>query len=112
MPEGQNTQTGKIVPLTKETETVLTLIGRALRYFVRIISGIAIFLGVAFFIISVALGRSATSSLILAIGIIVANVPKVSSTRNYRLFRCVLSSIDTPLTDSCSCIHFYYSHTT
>jgi len=76
---GMQTQIGKIIQLTKETEAVQTPIGRELRYFVRVISAIAIFLGISFFIISVALGRSAISSLIFAIGIIVANVPEVSA---------------------------------
>ncbi len=73
---GMNTQIGKIVQLTKETKVVQTPIGKELNYFIRIISSIAIFLGVLFFIVSFAIGKGTISSLIFAIGIIVANVPE------------------------------------
>lgn len=73
---GMKTQIGKIVQLTKETKEVETPIGKELTYFIRIISSIAIILGVLFFIISVAMGNAAIGSLIFAIGIIVANVPE------------------------------------
>lgn len=73
---GMNTQIGRIVQLTKESETVKTPIHKELQRFIRIISGIAIVLGVLFFLISVYLGNPFISSLIFAIGIIVANVPE------------------------------------
>ena len=73
---GMNTQFGKIVQLTKETSVVETPIGKELKYFIRIISSIAIFLGVLFFIVSIIIGKGSISSLIFAIGIIVANVPE------------------------------------
>ena len=73
---GMATQIGRIVQLTKEAETVMTPIRRELQRFVAIISAIAIFLGITFFIISIATGKGAMSSLVFAIGIIVANVPE------------------------------------
>lgn len=73
---GMNTQIGRIVQLTKETVTVDTPIRRELHYFIRIISTIAITLGVLFFMLSVLLGKPLIGSLIFAIGIIVANVPE------------------------------------
>lgn len=73
---GMETQIGKIVLLTKETTEVATPIGKELKYFIRIISAIAIVLGVLFFIVSFAIGKGMISSLIFAIGIIVANVPE------------------------------------
>ena len=73
---GMNTQIGRIVQLTKETAVVETPIGKELKYFIRIISTIAIILGILFFIVSVAIGNGKISSLIFAIGIIVANVPE------------------------------------
>ena len=73
---GMNTQIGKIVQLTKEAKSVETPIRRELKHFIRIISTIAIFLGITFFITSIALGKGAIGSLIFAIGIIVANVPE------------------------------------
>jgi len=73
---GMATQIGSIVELTKETEEVETPIRRELNHFIRIISAIAIFLGILFFVVSVAIGRDELASLIFAIGIIVANVPE------------------------------------
>jgi sodium/potassium-transporting ATPase subunit alpha len=73
---GMNTQIGQIVQLTKDTVTVETPIRIELRYFIRIISAIAIALGVLFFLLSVFLGKPLIGSLIFAIGIIVANVPE------------------------------------
>lgn len=73
---GMNTQIGKIVQLTKETEQVETPIRKELKRFIRVISAIAIALGVLFFAISVMLGKPFIASLIFAIGIIVANVPE------------------------------------
>ncbi len=73
---GMQTQIGNIVQLTKETGQVETPIRKELKHFIKIISSIAIFLGVVFFLISVIMGKGQISSLIFAIGIIVANVPE------------------------------------
>jgi sodium/potassium-transporting ATPase subunit alpha len=73
---GMNTQIGRIVQLTKETPQVETPIRKELKRFIRIISGIAIGLGVLFFALSAFLGNPFLGSLIFAIGIIVANVPE------------------------------------
>ena len=73
---GMATQIGKIVQLTKETKAVITPIRRELQRFIFIISAIAIFLGVTFFIISLVTGKDSLASLVFAIGIIVANVPE------------------------------------
>ncbi|MBL6954645.1 MAG: HAD-IC family P-type ATPase [Alphaproteobacteria bacterium] len=73
---GMTTQIGSIVALTKATEETETPIHRELNYFIKVISAIAIFLGVLFFLVSVATGNGAIASLIFAIGIIVANVPE------------------------------------
>lgn len=73
---GMNTKIGKIVQLTKETEQVETPIRKELRHFIRIISAIAIGLGILFFGLSLFLGKPFIASLIFAIGIIVANVPE------------------------------------
>ncbi|MFA6920430.1 MAG: HAD-IC family P-type ATPase [Gallionella sp.] len=73
---GMHTQIGRIVQLTKETTQVETPIRKELKRFIRIISRIAITLGVLFFILSVLLGKPLIGSLIFAIGIIVANVPE------------------------------------
>ena len=73
---GMSTQIGSIVELTKATDVAETPIHRELRYFIKIISTIAISLGVLFFLVSVAIGKGEIGSLIFAIGIIVANVPE------------------------------------
>ena len=73
---GMRTEIGTIVALTKATEATETPIHKELRYFIKVISAIAIFLGVSFFAISVATGNGIIASLIFAIGIIVANVPE------------------------------------
>ncbi len=73
---GMSTQIGNIVELTEATKSVETPIHRELRHFIKIISAIAIFLGTAFFLVSVAIGNGTIASLIFAIGIIVANVPE------------------------------------
>ena len=73
---GMETQIGKIVELTKQTSNVETPIGKELNYFIKIISSIAIVLGISFFAVSVGIGKGEISSLIFAIGIIVANVPE------------------------------------
>ena len=73
---GMDTQIGHIVQLTKETVAIETPIRKELHHFIRIISGIAITLGVLFFLLSVFLGKPFIGSLIFAIGIIVANVPE------------------------------------
>ena len=73
---GMNTEIGNIVELTKSTAEVETPIRKELKHFIKIISAIAIFLGISFFLVSVAIGRGELASLIFAIGIIVANVPE------------------------------------
>jgi len=73
---GMRTEIGKIVELTKATSEVETPIRRELKHFIKVISSIAIFLGVSFFVISILVGRGELASLIFAIGIIVANVPE------------------------------------
>lgn len=73
---GMNTQIGRIAQLTKETVAVETPLHKELRHFIRIISSIAIALGLLFFMLSLFLGKPLIGSLIFAIGIIVANVPE------------------------------------
>ncbi|WP_300321821.1 HAD-IC family P-type ATPase [Accumulibacter sp.] len=73
---GMNTQIGQIVQFTKQAGTLETPIRKELRHFIRVISAIAIALGLLFFALSVLLGNPFIGSLIFAIGIIVANVPE------------------------------------
>ncbi|MCO5381108.1 MAG: cation-transporting P-type ATPase [Methanosarcina barkeri] len=73
---GQNTQIGNLAILTEQILSVYTPIRRELNRFIKIISAIAIFMGVTFFILAFFLKDTFLASLIFAIGIIVANVPE------------------------------------
>ena len=73
---GQNTQIGNIAILTEQISSVDTPIRRELNRFIKIISAIAIFMGITFFILAFLLHDTFLASLIFAIGIIVANVPE------------------------------------
>jgi len=73
---GDDTFMGSIARLALTTEKEQTPINKEIEHFITIISVIAIFLGVAFLIISLALGYSPIACLVFCIGIIVANVPE------------------------------------
>ena len=73
---GMHTQIGKLATLTEKTYSVETPIRKELNHFIRIISAIAIFLGVSFFLLAFIIQDVFLASLIFAIGIIVANVPE------------------------------------
>ncbi len=73
---GMHTQMGNIVQLTKTTKETKNPLRKELNHFINVISGIAIFLGLTFFIINLITGNQLMGSLIFAIGIIVANVPE------------------------------------
>ncbi|MCK6552903.1 HAD-IC family P-type ATPase, partial [Myxococcota bacterium] len=73
---GNDTELGHIAGVTRETRRVETPIRRELRHFIRIISLIAVALGLAFFATGAALGNPFWTNLVFAIGIIVANVPE------------------------------------
>lgn len=73
---GHNTQMGKLATLTKQTASVETPLRKELNNFIRIISIIAMFLGISFFAIGFLIQDLFLLNLIFAIGIIVANVPE------------------------------------
>ena len=73
---GDETVMGQIANLATETSMDETPIAKEIHNFIMIISAIAIFLGVTFFIIALILGTSFIKSVILLISIIVANVPE------------------------------------
>ncbi|KAG9396843.1 Cation-transporting P-type ATPase [Carpediemonas membranifera] len=74
---GDNTVMGRIASLTTSTGAESTPINREIHRFVVIISAIAIFLGVTFFIVGVIREPTAImTNVLFAIGIIVANVPE------------------------------------
>uniref|UniRef100_A0A8C2G806 Sodium/potassium-transporting ATPase subunit alpha n=1 Tax=Cyprinus carpio TaxID=7962 RepID=A0A8C2G806_CYPCA len=56
--------------------TLFTPINMEIEHFIHIITGVAIFLGLSFFILSIILGYTWLEAVIFLIGIIVANVPE------------------------------------
>uniref|UniRef100_A0A8C7XY71 Sodium/potassium-transporting ATPase subunit alpha n=1 Tax=Oryzias sinensis TaxID=183150 RepID=A0A8C7XY71_9TELE len=73
---GDRTVMGRIATLTSGLETGKTPIAKEIEHFIQIITGVAVFLGVTFFILSIVLGYSWLEAVIFLIGIIVANVPE------------------------------------
>lgn len=73
---GDETAMGQIAGLASRTESGQTPIAKEIDHFIRIITGVAVFLGVTFLIIALALGYQYLQAFIFLIGIIVANVPE------------------------------------
>ena len=73
---GDRTVMGRIAALSLVTENVQTPINKEIHHFVLIVSGVAVFLGVSFFVIGAVLGTDWITNLVFMIGIIVANVPE------------------------------------
>ena len=73
---GDYTVMGRIAGLASGLETGDTPIAKEIAHFIHIITGVAVFLGVTFFIIAFILGYHWLDAVIFLIGIIVANVPE------------------------------------
>ncbi|XP_072369890.1 sodium/potassium-transporting ATPase subunit alpha isoform X1 [Scyliorhinus torazame] len=73
---GDRTVMGRIATLASGLEVGRTPIAIEIEHFIHIITGVAVFLGVSFFILSLILGYSWLEAVIFLIGIIVANVPE------------------------------------
>ncbi len=73
---GMHTEFGKIAHLTQTTGAVLSPLQREIARLSRVLALIAAALGALFFLIGQGLGLSFWTSLLFAIGIIVANVPE------------------------------------
>lgn len=73
---GANTQIGRLAILTKRTSSVETPLKKELNSFIKVISVIAILLGISFFFVGFFVQDTFLLNLIFAIGIIVANVPE------------------------------------
>ena len=67
---------GRIATLASELQVRRTPINIEIEHFIHIITGVAVFLGVTFFILSLILGYTWLEAVIFLIGIIVANVPE------------------------------------
>ncbi|XP_071517310.1 sodium/potassium-transporting ATPase subunit alpha isoform X15 [Panulirus ornatus] len=73
---GDNTVMGRIAGLASGLETGETPIAKEISHFIHIITGVAVFLGVTFFVIAFILGYHWLDAVVFLIGIIVANVPE------------------------------------
>merc|ERR1711910_221360 len=73
---GDNTVMGRIANLASGLGSGKTPIAIELEHFIHLITGVAVFLGVSFFIIAFILGYNWLDAVIFLIGIIVANVPE------------------------------------
>eukprot|EP00092_Neocalanus_flemingeri_P107949 GFUD01138573.1.p1 GENE.GFUD01138573.1~~GFUD01138573.1.p1 ORF type:complete len:1018 (+),score=307.35 GFUD01138573.1:120-3173(+) len=73
---GDDTVMGSIAGLVATLESGQTPINKEIQSFVHLISAIAVFIGVVFFIIAMAMGYDWIEAVIFFIGIIVANVPE------------------------------------
>ncbi|VDM39581.1 unnamed protein product [Toxocara canis] len=73
---GDRTVMGRIAHLASGLDTGETPIAREIAHFIHIITGVAVFLGVSFFVIAFVLGYHWLSAVVFLIGIIVANVPE------------------------------------
>lgn len=67
---------GRIASLASGLEVGRTPIAMEIEHFIRLITGVAVFLGLSFFILSLILGYTWLEAVIFLIGIIVANVPE------------------------------------
>ncbi|CAM9196343.1 unnamed protein product [Choristocarpus tenellus] len=67
---------GQIAGLAMSTDNDQTPINKEIQHFIKIISTIAIILGVIFFILGFVIGTDIIDNLVFMIGIIVANVPE------------------------------------
>ncbi|CDQ99941.1 unnamed protein product [Oncorhynchus mykiss] len=73
---GDHTVMGRIATLASGLETGQTPINMEIEHFIHLITGVAVFLGVSFFILAIILGYTWLEAVIFLIGIIVANVPE------------------------------------
>ncbi|OUC44714.1 Na,H/K antiporter P-type ATPase, alpha subunit [Trichinella nativa] len=73
---GDRTVMGRIAHLASGLESGETPIAKELAHFIHLITGVAVFLGISFFIISLAMGYHWLDACVFLIGIIVANVPE------------------------------------
>lgn len=73
---GDLTVMGRIANLASGLGSGKTPIAKEIEHFIHIITSVAVFLGVSFFIISLILDYAPLEAVVFLIGIIVANVPE------------------------------------
>lgn len=67
---------GRIATLTSSLKVGKTPIAKEIEYFIQMITSLAVFLGIVFFVLSILLDYTWLEAVIFLIGIIVANVPE------------------------------------
>lgn len=73
---GDRTVFGRIAGLAAGSDSQETTLQKEIHFFIVLISALAIFLGVVFFIFGIVKGTDFVSNIVFTIGIIVANVPE------------------------------------
>ncbi len=73
---GSRTEFGRIATLSGDVEQGPTPLERETNHMVRVLTAVAVALGVAFFLYGLAVGRDLMVNLVFMMGIIVANVPE------------------------------------
>ncbi|KAG8430257.1 hypothetical protein GDO86_018148 [Hymenochirus boettgeri] len=73
---GDRTVIGRIASLASQVGDQKTPIALEIEHFVHMISGLAVAVGILFFIIAISMGYSALNAIIFCIGIVVAYVPE------------------------------------
>jgi sodium/potassium-transporting ATPase subunit alpha len=73
---GARTEFGRVAALTTNVKRTLSPLEREVNHMVRVLTTIAVVLGVGFFAYGVAIGRDLLTNLVFMMGIIVANVPE------------------------------------
>ena len=73
---GDSSVVGRIAGLASGLEAGETPIAKEINHFIKIITALAFFLGISFFIIAMIIGYDWLAAIIFLIGIVVANVPE------------------------------------
>ena len=113
---GDRTVIGQIANLAQSADAADTPLSVEIDRFIKIVSAVAIFLGVLFFVLGLAYGYNIIIDIVFAIGIIVANVPEgllatvtvcLALTAKRMAKKCVLvknlESVETLGSTSCIC---------
>uniref|UniRef100_A0A1I8C3A0 Sodium/potassium-transporting ATPase subunit alpha n=1 Tax=Meloidogyne hapla TaxID=6305 RepID=A0A1I8C3A0_MELHA len=102
---------GRIAHLASDLDSGKTPIAREIEHFIHIITAVAVFLGVTFFIIAFILGYHWLTAVVFLIGIIVANVPEGFIFESYVLYKCLRSDCNCYCLPDSDCQTMTVAHT-
>ncbi|OBS72611.1 hypothetical protein A6R68_12824 [Neotoma lepida] len=91
---GDRTVMGRIATLASGLEVGKTPIAIEIEHFIQLITGVAVFLGVSFFILSLILGYTWLEAVIFLIGIIVANVCLTLTAKRMARKNCLVKNLE------------------